>query len=154
MRAQGADRLARTPFDKLGRDDLKRITHYWLSQESHFAENTRNLVASLTSWFGLLRGESARRFEFADMFSDIVQSDPTASEMMQCRALFFVMMNGKTNQFNHLEYAAMLRAKEVDACCVGSVALYLFLRFHCTNESFPDLDANTDWFNIKVWAYS
>jgi hypothetical protein len=41
-----------------------------------------------------------------------------------------VMDRGKTNRFSKREYAMRIRNKEVIACPVGALALYLLYRWH------------------------
>ena len=61
---------------------------------------------------------------------------------------------GKVNQFGRREYAAMIRAKDVSICGIGSLALYFFYRYHNSNEPFPSLDESKDWFETKVYSHS
>jgi hypothetical protein len=59
----------------------------------------------LMSHYGLLRGQNARDMEFADLqLHDIPNPGP-----QKVFALYSVLCNGKTNQVNRIEYAAMIR---------------------------------------------
>jgi centromere DNA-binding complex CBF3 subunit-like protein len=53
---------------------------------------------------------------------------------------------GKTNQHGRLEYGAALRHRDHRSCLVGSLAIYLFWRWHRSGEAFPCFRTSPDWF--------
>jgi hypothetical protein len=58
---------------------------------------------------------------------------------------------GKTNQFNNREYASCIRARHVEVCPVGALAIYFFYRFvFVPGSSLPNYENRSNWFNIKV----
>jgi hypothetical protein len=106
----------------------------------------RDRLNLLLCHHGLMRGQSSRGLEFADLFTLPMENMGPSP----CTALVLIMDNGKTNQVNRREYAPMLRSKHVDVCPQGALAFYLFYRFHFLKEPFPSFNRNEDWFQMKV----
>ena len=53
------------------------------------------------------------------------------------------------------QFARATRHKNVMCCHIGALAMYLFLRFHVTEEfngraDHPDLRQNSSWFDFKI----
>jgi hypothetical protein len=61
------------------------------------------------------------------------------------------MREGKTNQTGRCEYAATIRNKDYKVCALGALAMYFFMRWHISNEPFPDFSRNEAWYDIKVF---
>jgi len=59
-------------------------------------------------------------------------------------------VSGKTNQVGTTTYSAAIRAKDVELCAIGSLAMWLFQRWHRNREPFPKLDEDRAWYQIKV----
>ena len=57
---------------------------------------------------------------------------------------------GKTNQHGRLEYGAALRHRDHQSCLIGTLAIYLFWRWHRSGEAFPCFRTSQDWYNIKL----
>jgi hypothetical protein len=94
----------------------------------------------------LLRGETTRRVELADLLGmDLPDEGP-----VDCPALLMRMAQGKTNRFGRVEYGATVRNRNHQVCAFGALALYFFYRWHVSGEPFPYFTTNRDWFNIKV----
>jgi hypothetical protein len=61
-----------------------------------------------------------------------------------------VMDQGKMNQFGKREYAACIRNREIIACPVGALALYLFYRWHRGGEGFADFTSRRHWYDTYL----
>jgi hypothetical protein len=55
----------------------------------------------------------------------------------QCFVAVAILDQGKTNQFGRIEYGGCVRARDVEVCPVGALALHLFWRFQIAHEPFP-----------------
>ena len=82
----------------------------------------RNKLAQLNCNFMTLRGELARKMELPDLFSIDLDNEGDG----ECKALIAVLMNGKTNQFGRIEFAATLRNKIVKVCPIGKSSMIYF----------------------------
>jgi len=69
--------------------------------------------------FNLLRGQTMRLMELADLFSLELEREG----VMECHAVVMIMRQGKTNTSNRLDYAASLRNANVNVCPHGALAL-------------------------------
>lgn len=144
-REQCIDRGAKTAIDGYSTvDDLARIIRFYWGAAS--GEGQRNALAFLLSHYGLLRGESVRRVELADLHA--LQLDNEG--FTDCFAMVMVMHQGKTNQYNRLEYAAALRNKRVDVCPLGHMAVHLFWRWQIDMEPTPDFTTSKSWYFTKL----
>jgi hypothetical protein len=100
--------------------------------------------------YGILRGENARKLEFADLITrEYEQQGPSP-----CQLVILLLNNGKTNSVNKQEFAGMCRSKNVELCAIGALAAYLFQRFNVDNEAFPNLKHPKNWYTIKVFRAS
>jgi hypothetical protein len=100
------------------------------------------------SHYGLMRGQNVRGMELPDLFSLPLEGEgPT-----DCIAVVSSMRNGKTNAFGKLEYGAMIRAKNVEACGISTLGFYLFERFHLNGENLPNVCDAKQWYYKKVCA--
>jgi hypothetical protein len=95
----------------------------------------------------LLRLSNRLPMELPDLFSMPL---PGEGPQGQGWCLVTVMGQGKTNQHGRLEYGAALRHRDHRSCLVGTLAVYLFWRWHCSGEAFPCFRRSEDWYNIKV----
>jgi hypothetical protein len=64
--------------------------------------------------------------------------------------MIMVMDQGKMNQFGKREYAACIRNREIIACPVGALALYLFYRWHRGGEGFADFTSRRHWYDTYL----
>ena len=111
------------------------------SMQSHL----RTAVDFLLSHNMLLRGESRRSAEFADLFLLPSKNEgPTPSN-----AMVLIMNNGKTNPFGRLEYGAVVRHKNHLLCTLSYTAFYLFYRWNCVREDAPHFQQRQRWYDIK-----
>jgi hypothetical protein len=116
--------------------DLKRMcSWYFDSTGREMGTSLRYRLAFLLCHFNLLRGESARALEFADIFSLELEEEGYS----KCDALITIIDHGKTNHNARKEIGACLRNKEVEICPLGGLGFYLFWRFHVEREPFPNL---------------
>ena len=65
--------------------------------------------------------------------------------------MLFNLMGTKTNyDVNKREYGVSVRNRHVDTCVIGSLALYLFLRF--STQSFPSFARSELWFDTPLFV--
>ena len=84
----------------------------------------RTVVDFLLSHNMLLRGESRRMLEFADLFTIFLSHEgPTP-----CWPMIMIMDNRKTNPFRRLKYMGVIRHRDPLLCTMGQTAFYLFYR--------------------------
>ena len=50
-----------------------------------------------------------------------------------------------------MQTSAFLRAKNVEVCGIGALALYFFSRFNHEQDPLPDLNQRRNWYNIRVY---
>ncbi|OWZ22663.1 hypothetical protein PHMEG_0002577 [Phytophthora megakarya] len=104
---------------------------------THFSlDDIRGHTAFLLSHFGLLRGETVRDLEFADMFSQNLGGEGYQS----CIALVILVQHGKPNTFGKLQHVGYMRNKDVHICPVGAAAI----------EPFPCFRKLQDWYDTKL----
>ena len=135
--------------DNLPRTELPRIMEYWMGKNTHIG--LRGKLSSLLCWYGCLRWDQARKAELADLFTIPVETDPSNPEFLNVPALILQFYQSKTNQTGKKEYAGILRSFDPDQCAIGTLALYLFTRYHIEDEPWPDFAENANWYSIKVY---
>ena len=64
--------------------------------------------------------------------------------------MIIIMDNGKTNQFNRLEYSAIVRHKNILRCALSQTAFYLFWRWNFTGEEPPRFQQRQQWYDIYL----
>jgi hypothetical protein len=74
----------------------------------------------------MMRGENARKMQLSDLFTvELKESEgPT-----KCTAVIGALREGKMNTDGKLEYAGMLRHKNVLLCPVNALAMYFHYRW-------------------------
>lgn len=144
---QHADRARGTQSDGYTSiQEMALISDSFLAKDSSSVA-LRNRAMFLIQHYGVLRGQTARQFEFADLqHRKFNVNFPT-----ECLALVMIIKQSKTNHVNRTENIGVLRAKDPRVCAVGAIGLYLFSRFHCTPENFPSLTNRKDWYQVKVF---
>jgi hypothetical protein len=136
-------------------NDFSRISKHFLE-----LDDFRMRCCFAVSHFCLLRGDNLRSLELADMFTQDLEDEGIS----ECRAVVFLMRDGKTKQYGKLQHVGCLRNIDVLRCpigllvtcffqrfhVVGSIALYFFQRFHVFGEPFPDFSSSEGWFGVKL----
>ncbi|KAN0066630.1 Transcriptional activator of glycolytic enzymes domain containing protein [Elaphomyces granulatus] len=94
----------------------------------------RSLADFLMRHHMLLRGQSTRHADLADLFTlpDLKEG------ITPCQPLILTMGHGKMNQYGKMEYAGALRNKDPVICPLGALAIYLFWRWEFSGEPFPN----------------
>src|SRR5436305_7121279 len=95
----------------------------------------------------VLRGESRRAVELADLSLVEYSKEEGPS---RCFALVMLMHNGKVNQFGKQTFMGAIRHKDPMRCTMGSLAQYLFWRWHQSGEEPPDFRHRRDWYRTKM----
>jgi hypothetical protein len=138
-------------------EQLQTVVEYFWKTKAD-SNCLRDNLAFLISHYGLLRGESVRRFELPDMFVITLSGEAPAG--VECKAVIFRMCQGtplinshwqgKTNQENSKRVTGMIRHQNVLLCGQGALGLYFFERFHVSNHPFPDFSRSELWYDLKV----
>ncbi|KAH9133191.1 hypothetical protein AeRB84_020676, partial [Aphanomyces euteiches] len=146
-KANFEDRGIGTPLDGYTTaEQMQKISNRFWNEKRDHGTHLRNWLAFTMAHYCLLRGESVRLLELADL-----QSQPLEGEgFSPCTALVVVLRQGKTNQHGRIEIGGCIRSKMVDICPHSSLALYLFWRWHVESEEFPSFEKSAHWFGIKV----
>lgn len=129
-------------------EDVKKICiSMYNSSEQTYRYGFRNSTAFLMAHYLLLRGESVRNIEFADLqFKEMPKIDADGTYPV----MLMIFNQGKTNRFNKTQTGACMRNKVVEICPFMSMSFHLFYRWHCEREAFPDMSSNANWFKTKV----
>lgn len=98
----------------------------------------------------LLRGENARETQLADLFDLEFEGEGPSD----CFPLIAVLRQGKMNQVGRVEYAGIMRHKDVNRCAIGSLSLLLFWRWEISDEAHPTFSTNRDWYDHFVQTSS
>ncbi|KAE8251595.1 hypothetical protein A4X06_0g2613, partial [Tilletia controversa] len=140
------DRQGGTIQDGYSHHIFSRINNHYLAMTTISSNCSRNRLDHLLTHALMLRGETIRGAQLADMF---VLPMPNEGAQL-CHAVVLITAQGKTNQFGRLEYAGCLRYKNVLECPQSALAIYLFERFQCANEPFPSFARREDWYRIYL----
>ncbi|ETP08742.1 hypothetical protein F441_15343 [Phytophthora nicotianae CJ01A1] len=129
-------------------EQIQQVASYFWDTKGDSGTSLRNLLAFLLSHYALMRGESVRMLELADLHSIPLENEG----YNPCRALVMVMVmgQGKTNQVGRVEVGACMRHKNVRVCGHGMLAIYLFWRWHVDGEKFPDFTSSSCWYDLKL----
>jgi len=127
------------------RDQMVQVCDFFMNKKSE--EGLRDKLSFLLSHFCMLRGESVREMELADMQMISLQNE---SKNRNCPALICLLRQGKTNQFHRLEVAATIRAENTFICSLSSLAMYFVWRWHLSGENFPSFADPDKWYDIKL----
>lgn len=123
------------------------VKQMYNSSEQNYRYSFRNAIAFLMSHYLLLRGESVRNIELADLqFQELpkVRAEGSYPVMMM------IFNQGKTNRFNRTQTGACMRNRVVEICPFMAMSFHFFWRWHCIKEAFPNMDANENWFKLKI----
>ncbi|CEP08881.1 hypothetical protein [Parasitella parasitica] len=107
----------------------------------------RNATSFLLQHFLLLRGESIKNLEFADLqYMELHKMGVEGTYP----AIIFIFNQGKTNKDGKTESGACIRNKMVEICPFMALSFHFFWRWHHDKEDFPNMESNKDWFQMKV----
>ncbi|KAK9235132.1 hypothetical protein V1525DRAFT_447189 [Lipomyces kononenkoae] len=124
-----------------------KVAHTTLSRPDHYGDRIQGLLDFLLGSYLLLRGNSRRQIELADLYLLPLENEgPT-----KCKSLAVLLCNGKTNQHGRVDHAGAMRNLEVLVCPVFLLDLHLFYRFHIDREPFPVLRSNEIWLDTKLF---
>jgi Centromere DNA-binding protein complex CBF3 subunit, domain 2 len=153
-REQFVDRGVRTMLDGYNERDMVNIVRACWTEFSSQKQSSpalieawlRTAVDFLFSHNILLRGESRRHAELADLFTISLKNEgPTP-----CPAMILIMDNGKMNPYGRLEYGGIIRHKNPLFCTLSHTAFYLFYRWNCVREEPPRFQRRQQWYNIHL----
>ena len=125
-------------------EDLIKMSNYFLELNKPVA--IRNRLMFLLPHFTLCRGENVRQLQLPDLF--YLKLDREGYSV--CHALVAVMSQGKRNQYGRKEVGSFVRNKDVALCPLGALALYFFVVFQIWNKPFPNLQRNSDWYDLYL----
>lgn len=116
-----------------------------------FCPYKRNRFTFLFTTCGILRGESIVSAELSDIL--MINWRNPRKDPYNWDALIMNIINGKTNREKTL-YGRAMRHKDVLLCAIGSLGMYLLVRFALTKEfdevNCPDFRENSAWYDIKL----
>lgn len=94
----------------------------------------------------LLRGETTRTMELADLFPLQFPNEGFS----ECPVLILGLDHGKTTRFNRIQYAGNLpcATKTIERVHLAPWLSFFFYRWHVPNEDFPTFTTNKDWFDL------
>ena len=140
------DRGVGTMLDGYSSAELDRLMGDLLGQERQPAKFLRTRLDFLLGHLLVTRGENRRWLDLADLCSvDFeLQEGPT-----RCICLVATFGQGKTFK-GRLEFMGAIRHRDARRCLLGALAQYLFFRFQCTDEGFPDFSTRESWYDTKV----
>lgn len=98
----------------------------------------------LTGHAWITRGESNRNLQLPDLvpLTFLNEGLDPAYELYPCYTIVAVLRQGKTNQFSRIEYAGMIRHREVSQCPINALAMWMFYKYH--NVTI-DLSKKDNW---------
>lgn len=112
------------------------------AQESYL----RTTVDFLLGHFMLLRGETRRNLELADMFAIELPDEGRTP----CWPMIVLSDNGKATQSDRIRYMGVMRHKDPLLCTMGQVAFYLFYRWQILKEPPPRFRNRQCWYNCHL----
>ncbi|KAG2212027.1 hypothetical protein INT45_010435, partial [Circinella minor] len=143
-RANNVDRGIGTLEDGYNFEEMVAVSLYFFDRQSE--TEMRNRATFLLHHMMLLRGESSRFAELADLFTMHFPEEGHSP----CPVLIFHSEFGKTTTSGNRNYFATIRHRDVCVCAFGALAFYFFYRFHVSGEPFPDFSTSENWFKIKM----
>ncbi|OXB36562.1 hypothetical protein J007_03693 [Cryptococcus neoformans] len=115
-------------------ENMKKLFLHYLHRDS--VEGLRDLAAQAVGIHGLLRADDQLRITLSSMSLRLFENEgPTP-----CHGVVFAIREGKTTHDGQIQYSTLLRNKNVTRCPVSSLVLYLFARFHFSEETFTNSD--------------
>jgi len=138
-RKQFDDRGAGTLQDGYNERAIVNVVRFcwagWQNQKKCSVEaHLRTAMDFLFAHNMLLRGESRRTAELADLFTiSLPNEGPTP-----CWPMILIMSNGKTNPMGRIEYATVMRHRNPLLCTISHTAFYLFWRWNIVREPHPE----------------
>jgi hypothetical protein len=109
-------------------DGFKNKKQISLSFESYWVKNDqsglRDVVAATLGMFALLRSDNQRRICLSELSIRELEDEGHTP----CYAVVVVTRSGKTNKDGKVNYAAVIRNKDVFMCPMSFLAFYLFDR--------------------------
>ena len=103
--------------------------------------------AFLSSWNGLLRGESVRRFQFADLA--YMQEQLTLGPQ-KVDILVLLQSKGKVNHDGRTDVYPYLRHDDWTLCVHGALARLFFDRFEIKGNAWPSFNKKEEWFGTYL----
>lgn len=155
-RQQFIDRAAGTMQDGYNHEKMIELVRFcwqgWRQAETKYRKPQavesylRTVVDFLLGHNMLLRGESRRNLELADLFTILLPHEgPTP-----CWPMIMIMNNGKTNPFGRLEYMGVMRHRDPLLCTMGQTAFYLFYRWNIVREPLPQFRQRQQWYGLHL----
>ncbi len=74
----------------------------------------------------------------------------TKIEGNDVKVIAIVIDKSKSNQFKRAEHASFIRSLNPLLCPVGSIAFVLFYRWYFTDDRFPNLYNNSEWYDMLL----
>ena len=100
----------------------------------------------LLSHFLLFRDESRRRAQFFDL--QLLKLKNKSIKSISC--LLYVMSNDKINQNDRIEYAKLLRHRNIEFCTMNVMIIYFVWRWKQFDEIFSSFKTNMNWYDVQL----
>ncbi|KAG2216055.1 hypothetical protein INT45_013619 [Circinella minor] len=65
--------------------------------------------------------------------------------------MMMIFNQAKTNKFNKTQTGACMHNKMVEICPFMALSFHFFWRWHCQKETFPNMENNGNWFQLKAF---
>lgn len=156
QRGRQCGRLDRDTFQDCGKEGIQagytpeewlRVQDLLLRGAALLPQNLRTRIDLLFGHYYLLRGESRRKIELADLS---LLDYPASEGPTPCSCLVSLLQDGKLNKTARKEFMGALRHRDPLLCTQGALAQLLFWRWHVSGEAPPSFQRRQDWYRIKV----
>ena len=146
------DRARDTIADEYNFEKLRQITdsfwrHFKAIKFISIGVYLRTLLNFLLSHFLLLRDESRRHAELSNLQLLHLENESNNTHK-SASCLLYVMSNDKINQNDRIEYAELLRHRELNLCTLSVLTSYLMWRWHQFDEKFSTFKNNKNWYDV------
>ncbi|KAL1664572.1 hypothetical protein GGF50DRAFT_114985 [Schizophyllum commune] len=138
-------KAAGTSSDTYTVPELKQSSMWCLKDRKTVASlllGVRDRCMLLLSTNAAFRGDTTRSVLFSDLsMRDVPMpelSDYTSGVTAAIEALVVLRDQGKHNQKGRVEEHAAFRHRDEELCCIGAMALYMFVLFHVVGREVPD----------------
>ena len=148
------NRIKNTIADEYNFEKLRQITDFfWRHFETikfiSIDVYLRILLNFLLNHFLLLRDESRRHAKLSDLqLLHLENENNNNHKSVSC--LLYVMNNDKINQNDRIEYAELLKHRELNLCILSVLTNYLMWRWHQFGEKFSTFKNNKNWYDIQL----
>ncbi|WWC90451.1 uncharacterized protein L201_005386 [Kwoniella dendrophila CBS 6074] len=140
------DKGVNTLFDGYKTREQVTKTYDWYFLRNN-EEGLRDMTAHSFGLYGLLRSDNQLNLALSDLGSEDLPDDEGATP---CFAVIALLQQGKTNTKGLVKYSAFMRAKDVFACPVFTLAAYLFASYATSSAAVKEAFEHAEVYTSKV----